>query len=365
MKRRNFLRHAGLGVAAGAAATLAAPAIAQTNPALRWRLQSGFPKTLSAIYSSGEILARHVSDLTDGQFQIQSFASGEIVAPGQIADAVGNNTIEMALTAPQYYHGKDPTFTLPNGIPFGPNTRMFNAWQLEGGGMELINQFYAKHNIYGLPGGLTGGQMGGWYRKEINSLTDMQGLKLRIGGLAGTILSKFGVVPSAIPGSDVYVALERGTIDAAEFTGPLDDERLGFVRVAPYYYFPGFWEGAASLNFFVNLDHWNDLPKHYRAAITVAAEAANQRVLAQYDAGNPKSILRLIAEGAQLRAFPQEVLDAAFGAAQETYAELSASNENWKTIFDSMMAFRNEGYAWWQVTEFNYDAMMIRMRDRL
>lgn len=361
MKRRNFLGRAGLGLTVGA---LASPALAQSNPVVRWRLQNAFPNTLDALYGAGESLAKHVAELTDGQFQIQSFSSGEIVGAGQIADAVADNTIEMGLTASQYYHGKDPAFTLANGIPFGPNTRMFNAWQLEGGGLDLINNFLGNYNIHALPGGLTGGQMGGWYRKEINSLEDMQGLKLRIGGLGGTILSKFGVVPSAIPGSDIYVSLERGTIDAAEFTGPYDDERLGFVKVAPYYYFPGFWEGSTAVHFFINRDQWNDLPEQYRVALQVAAEAASQRVLAKYDAGNPAALLRLIADGAQLRSFPQDVLEAAFGAAQETYTELSATNENWKTIFDSMMAFRNDGYAWWQVTEFNYDAMMIRLRDK-
>jgi TRAP-type mannitol/chloroaromatic compound transport system substrate-binding protein len=361
MDRRKFLKGAPLALGT---ASVAMPAIAQTSPAIRWRMQSAFPKSLDALYVGGEVLSKYVSELTDGKFQVQPFASGEIVGAAQILDSVSGNAVEMGHTASQYYHGKDPTFTLGNGIPFGLNARQMNAWLYQGGGTELLNEFYAKHGIYALPGGNTGGQMGGWYRKEIKTLEDMKGLKLRIGGLAGQILSKLGVTPSVIPGSDVYPALERGTIDAAEFTGPYDDEKLGFVKVAPYYYYPGFWEGSAAVHFFINLAKWNELPTAYKAALTTAAAMANTEVLARYDIGNPKAIRRLVGAGAQLRPFSPEIMDGAFKAANETYDELSAKNPDWKKIYTSMIEYRNDAYTWWQVDEFAYDSYMIRARAR-
>ena len=177
--------------------------------------------------------------MTDGNFEIQVFPAGEIVPTPQAAEAVGTNTVEMAHTCSYYYWGKDPTFALGTAVPFGLNARLMNAWLYEGGGNDLLNAFYAKHNLYGMPGGNTGVQMGGWWRKEINSLADLKGVKMRIAGIAGKVVEKLGVVPQQIPGGDIYPALERGTIDAAEWVGPYDDQKLGFYKVAPYYYYPG------------------------------------------------------------------------------------------------------------------------------
>ena len=263
MKRRNFLKVAAGGGAA--AATLAAPAIAQSQPKLQWRLTSGFPRSLDTIYGAAEVFAEHVKEMTDGNFEIQVFPAGEIVPTPQAAEAVGTGTVEMAHTCSYYYWGKDPTFALGTAVPFGLNARLMNSWLYEGGGNDLLNAFYAKHNLYGLPGGNTGVQMGGWWRKEINSLADLQGVKMRIAGIAGKVVEKLGVVPQQIPGGDIYPALERGTIDAAEWVGPYDDEKLGFYKVAPYYYYPGFWEGGPAIHFFVNLDKWNALPPDYQA----------------------------------------------------------------------------------------------------
>ena len=361
MKRRDFIKGAGL---ATAASTVAMPAIAQSSPTIRWRLQTAFPKSLDALYSANETLAKYVSEVTDGKFQIQVFASGEIVGAGQIVDAVNNNSVEMGHTSSQYYYGKDPTFTLGTALPFGLNTRQMNAWSAYGGGLDLLNEFYDKYGIYALPGGNTAGQMGGWYRKEVKNLEDMKGLKLRIAGVMGTILSKVGVTPIMIPGSDVYVSLERGTIDAVEWVGPYDDEKLGFVKVAPYYYYPGFWEGSANVHFFINKAKWNELPAGYKSALTVAAGYAHNDVIARYDAGNQKAIRRLISAGAQLRAFSPEILETCFKMANEVYDDLSSKNENWKKIYSSIVDFRNEAYAWWQITEYGFDTMMIRNRTR-
>ena len=268
MKRRQFVQAAGLGLAAAA---IAKPAIAQSAPEITWRLTSSFPKSLDTIYGAAETFSKAVAEATDGKFQIQVFAGGEIVPGLQAADAVTNGTVEMCHTAPYYYVGKDPTFAFATSVPFGLNSRQQNAWFYHGGGMDLMNEFFKGFNIHSMPGGNTGTQMGGWFRKEIKTPADFNGLKMRIGGLAGKVIAKLGAVPQQIAGGDIYPALEKGTIDAAEWVGPYDDEKLGFNKVAPFYYYPGWWEGGASLHFFTNTAKWAELPKSYQAILTSAA----------------------------------------------------------------------------------------------
>jgi TRAP-type mannitol/chloroaromatic compound transport system substrate-binding protein len=361
MKRRQFLQTAAVGAAA---TTVAAPAIAQSMPEVKWRLQSGFPKSLDTIYGAAEVISKFVSEATDGKFQIQPFAAGEIVGTPQIADAVGGGTVELGHTCSYYYFGKDPTFAIGTALPFGLNARQQNAWLYHGGGNDLLNEFYAKHNLYGMPAGNTGVQMGGWFRKEIKTVQDLQGLKMRIAGLAGQVMQKLGVVPQQIPGGDIYPSLERGTIDAAEWVGPYDDEKLGFSKVAPYYYYPGFWEGGPSIHLFVNQAKWKELPKAYQAILTTASSYANNDMLAKYDARNPAALRRLLGAGTQLRPFSQEILEAAYKAANEVYDEVSAKNADFKKVYESVRGFRNEEYLWFQVAEYAYDTFMVRARAR-
>lgn len=361
MKRREFLTTAG---AATAATAIAAPAIAQSLPELRWRLTSAFPKSLDTLYGAGETFARLVGELTDGRFQIQPFAAGEIVGTFQAADAVTNGTVECSHTASYYYVGKDPTFAIPCAIPFALNSRQMNAWMYHGGGIDLSNEFFAKHNIYALPCGNTGTQMGGWFRKEIKTVQDLQGLKMRIGGLAGQVLQKLGGVPQQLGGGDIYPALERGTIDAAEWVGPYDDEKLGFNKVAPFYYYPGWWEGGPLFHVFINAGKYNELPKQYKAIVQSAAAHANVDMQAKYDARNPAALRRLLGAGAQLRPYSQDIMEAAFKASNELYDEIAAKNADFKKMYDTMRAFRNEQYLWFQVAEYNFDNFMIRARGR-
>ncbi|MBS4085091.1 MAG: TRAP transporter substrate-binding protein [Rhizobiales bacterium] len=359
MKRRKFLQVAGGAVAASA---VAAPAIAQSAPEVKWRLTSSFPKALDTIYGAAEVLAKYVNEATDGKFQIQVFAAGEI-APGlQALDVVSNGTVEMCHTACYYYVGKDPTFAFATAVPFGLNQRMMDAWCLYGGGTDLLNAFFKKHNAIGFMAGNTGAQMGGWYRKEIKTVEDLKGLKMRIGGFAGQVLTKLGVVPQQIAGGEIYQALERGTIDAAEWVGPYDDEKLGFNKVAPFYYYPGWWEGGPMLHAMVNIDKFNALPKAYKAVLEAASQTANTHMMAKYDAGNPAALRRLIAGGAKLQPFSQQVMEACLKAANEVYAETSAKNPDFKKIHDSYMAFRNDQYLWWQVAEYAFDGFQIRSR---
>jgi TRAP-type mannitol/chloroaromatic compound transport system substrate-binding protein len=358
--RRAFIKNAGLAAAAaGGSATLAAPAIAQSAPELKWRLTSGFPKSLDTIYGGAERFAKQVSEMTDGKFQIQVFASGEIVPTPGVVDAVQNATVEMAHTIVYYYFGKDPTFAFGGAVPFGLNARGQNAWAYYGGGNQLMNEFFAKFKMIGFPCGNTGAQMGGWWRKEINSVEDMKGVKFRVGGFAGAVLSKLGVVPQNIPGSDIYPALEKGTIDAAEWVGPYDDQKLGFDKVAKFYYYPGWWEGGAQVHLLVNDEKWASLPKAYQAIVQNAAAHVNVDMQAQYDALNPKALRELVGRGVQLRAFSPQILEACFEAANQTYAEMSAKNENFKKVYESMKAFRNEENLWFQVADGTYDSFMF------
>jgi TRAP-type mannitol/chloroaromatic compound transport system substrate-binding protein len=356
MKRRLFLKSAALGLAA---TPIAAPAIAQSAPELKWRMTSSFPKSLDTIYGASETFAKYVAEATDKKFQIQVFAAGEL-APGlEAANVVSNGSVEMCHTASYYYWGKDPTFAFGTAVPFGLNNRMQNAWMYYGGGIDLMNEFYATQGLYGLPCGNTGAQMGGWFRKEIKSVADLQGVKMRIGGFAGKVISKLGVVPQQIAAGDIYPSLEKGTIDAAEWVGPYDDEKLGFYKVAPFYYYPGWWEGGAMLHVMMQPAKWEELPPSYKSIITSAAQAANCDMQASYDYLNPAALKRLVGGGAQLRPYPTDVLEACFNAAKETYAEITGANPAFKKVYDSMMAFRADEYLWFQLSEYTFDTFMM------
>lgn len=360
MDRRSFIKKTGaVGAGAAAATALAAPAIAQTMPKVTWRCTSGFPKALDTIYGAAETFADSVRESTDGNFDIQVFAAGEIVGTLEAANAVTNGTVEMAHTASYYYSGIDATYALGTGIPFGLNARMTNGWMYEGGGIDLLNTFYATQNMIAFPAGNTGAQMGGWFRKEINTVEDLQGLKFRIGGWGGRIIAKVGVVPQGIPGGDIYPALEKGAIDGAEFVGPYDDQKLGFNKVAQYYYYPGWWEGGVCLQNMINLDKWNELPKHYQGVIKASSALANDVMMAKYDTLNPIALKQLAAGGTQLRPFSQQILEACFDAANEVYAEETANNASFKEVFDSYMAYRKEDYLWFQLSEYNFDTFMM------
>src|SRR5690242_15967415 len=308
MKRRSFLKHATAGVAAG---SIAAPAIAQSMPSIQWRLAASWPKSLDTLYGGAEMICTRTAELTDGKFQIRPFAAGELVPALQVLDAVQAGTVEVGHTAPYYYYGKDPAFAFGSALSFGPNTRQNNAWWYYGGGAEAMAPLFKEYGCVGFVAGNTGCQMGGWFRKEIKTVDDLKGLKFRIGGMAGLVLAKLGVVPQMIGGPDIYPALEKGTIDGAEWVGPYDDEKLGFNKVAQFYYYPGWWEGGPMTMAFINEKKWNELPKLYQIALKTACAEANVWMPAKYDELNPISLRRLVASGTQLRPFPRAVLEAA------------------------------------------------------
>ena len=362
MNRRELLK--AVGVSFAASSSVAAPAVAQSTPELKWRCTTSWPKALDILFSASETLSKYVAEATDNKFQIQTFAAGEIVPALQAFDAVSSATVEMCHTAAAYFVGKDPTYALYCTIPFGLNSRQQNAWFQDHGGQDMLNEFGRKSKLYAIAGGNTGTQMGGWFRKEINTVADLNGLKMRIGGWAGKTLAKLGAIPQQIAGGDIYPALEKGTIDAAEWVGPYDDERLGFHKIAKYYYYPGWWEGGTAQHFFINWDKWDALPKAYRSLLTIACGYANLDVQARYDARNPQAIKRLVANGTLLRPFKQSIMEACLTASNEINAETAASNPDFKKIYDSQMDFRNDENLWWQLAEYSYETFMIRMRSK-
>jgi TRAP-type mannitol/chloroaromatic compound transport system substrate-binding protein len=359
MKRRQFIAAASTGAAAFA---IAKPALAQAAPEVKWRLTSSFPETLDTIFGASNVLAQTVSEATDGKFQIEVAAAGKIVPGLKAQDAVTDGSVDMCHTASYYYVGKDPTFAFGTAIPFGLNSRQTNAWMHHGGGIDLMNEFYATYKMIAFPGGNTGCQMGGWFRKEVKTLADLQGVKMRIGGWGGQVMAKLGAVPQQIAGGEIYQALEKGTIDAAEWVGPYDDEKLGFNKVAPFYYYPGWWEGGAMLQFMMNLDKWNALPKNYQAILKSACALANTDMQAKYDARNPAALKRLVGAGAQLRPYAPEIMEAAHKAAMDLYTETAGKNAGFKKVYDNYMAFKNDEYLWFQVADYTFDTFQIRQR---
>src|SRR5262244_2369370 len=317
MNRRHFLTATAVGAGAGIS-SVAMQAIAQSMPQIRWRLAASWPKSLDTLYGACEVFAKRVAEITDNRFQIQLFAAGEIVPGLAVLDAVQNQTVEIGNTAAYYYVGKDAALAFGTAVPFGLNARQMESWLVHGGGNDLLQESF---NCYGIPMGNTGSQMGGWFRKEINRVEDLRGLKFRIGGFAGQIISRLGVVPQQLAPGDIYSALEKGTIDAVEWIGPADDEKLGLQKIAKYYYYPAWWEGGANAHTLVNVEKWHELPKNYQAVLLAAARDAGNWMTGKYDAANPPAIKRLVAGGVLLRPFSQDIMEACYKAANQVYAE--------------------------------------------
>jgi TRAP-type mannitol/chloroaromatic compound transport system substrate-binding protein len=354
MDRRSIIKHAGI---AGVLAAGAAPAV-HAQAAIRWRLASSFPKALDTIFGAADVFAQKVNAMSGGKFSISVHPGGELMPAFGVVDGVQQGTVEVAHTAPYYFFGKNDVFAIGTAIPFGLNSRQLTAWFYDGNGMKLMREFYDQYNIVNFPGGNTGAQMGGWYRKEIKTVADIKGMKMRIGGFAGKVLTRMGGVPQNIPGGEIYQALEKGTIDATEWVGPYDDEKLGFYKVAKNYYYPGWWEGGAQLDFFINKAAFNGLSKENQAIVEAAASYAHTEMQARYDARNPAALKRLVAAGAKVLPFPKAVMDLAFKESMALYAELSASNPEWKKIYGDYAAFRKDANLWARFTEATFDRYM-------
>jgi TRAP-type mannitol/chloroaromatic compound transport system substrate-binding protein len=355
MDRRSLIKNAGI---AGVLAAGVAPAVQAQGAAIRWRLASSFPKSLDTIFGAAETFAKKVGEMSGGKFTISTHAAGELMPAFGVVDGVQNGTVEVAHTAPYYFFGKDETFALGCAIPFGLNSRQMTAWMYEGNGLKLMREFYKGYNIINFPAGNTGCQMGGWYRKEIKSIKDIKGLKMRIGGFGGKVIERLGGVPQNIPGGEIYQALEKGTIDAAEWIGPYDDQKLGFNKVAPFYYYPGWWEGGPQLDVFINIKAYEALSAENKAIVESAAAFAHIEMQAKYDGRNPTALKQLVGGNTKVLPFPKDVLDLAFKESMALYEEIGAKNAKWKKVYDDYSSFRREQNLWFRFTEARFDSFM-------
>ena len=342
ISRRNFARFG----AAGAAVAVAAPAVAQSSPTLKWRMTSSFPKSVEGLWGASPTVAKFVSEMSDGKFHIDTFAPGEIVPGLQVLDAVANGTVECGHTYAGYYVGKNPTFIFDGSLPFGLTARHHNAWYLFGDGKKLLDEVYDGSGVISIPMGNTGGQTFGWFRKELKTPADFNGIKMRVAGFGGRVLAKLGVIPQQIAGGDIYPALEKGTIDAAEWVGPHDDEKLGFHKVAKYLHIPGVLELCANNSLYVNRAAWAALPPSYQAMIRAACGYALMEMLAGYDARNARALSRVMAQGAQLSVLSPEILRALRTALEAVLDEEAAKSEQFKRVLENWRAFRLEQHRW-------------------
>ncbi len=359
MQRRRFLRAAGL---AAAGSTLAAPAIAQSSPSIKWRLTSSFPPSLETLHGGAKVFADAAREASDGRIDITVHPPGEIAGAVEALDAVKDGRADLAQTALNYWWGVEPALVFATGAPFGMNARQHNAFNQRGGGADLVNETLADHNVMALLAGNTGCEMGGWFRNEIKSVADLKGLKFRISGIAGKILQRLGVEPTAVARGDIVSSLQSGALGAAAWVSPVDDEKLDLVKVAPNYYYPGWQQPGMAVHIAINLAKWNDLPKGYKAMLRQAADIANTDMQAAYDALNPPAVRRLVEAGARLKAFPADVLEALWQATDEVYAQTARENAKFERMRDAYLAYRNDQYLWWQVAEYPYDNFVIRQR---
>jgi TRAP-type mannitol/chloroaromatic compound transport system substrate-binding protein len=345
MNRRHLV-----GSAAGAA-TLATPNLASAQPRIRWRCPGSFPKSVDTLWATHELYCKRVGELTDGAFQIVPFGPGEIVPALEVMPAVGQGSVECGFTPGLFYFGKDPTLAFATAVPFGPSSRQTWSWLHHAGGREILRDVYRDQNVHAIPMSCTGAQMGGWFRREIRTIEDMKGLKMRIAGLAGMVMTKLGMVAQQLAPGDIYPALERGVVDAAEYIGPYDDEKLGFNRIARFYYYPGWWEYAPSTDMMVNARAWEALPTQYKQVMESVGQETWHWSMARWDGLNPPAMRRLLASGTQLRPYSREILNAAYRASQELYAELGEQNARFKRVWEHWDKHRLEQTQWFRVAE--------------
>jgi TRAP-type mannitol/chloroaromatic compound transport system substrate-binding protein len=358
MKRRDFIRTAA-GASAGVAVATA-PAVHAQSPRVRWRMATSWPTSLETLYGSAEGFCARLEQLTNGRFQVRPYAAGELVGGLQVFDAVQSGTVQMGHTASYYYVGKSPALAFDTAVPFGMTTRMQNAWMYYGGGSELMNrEVFNQFNIQAFPAGNTTTQMGGWFREPVPDLNALKGLKMRIPGFGGEVMARLGVSVQTLAAAEIYPALERGVIDATEFVGPYDDEKLGFWQVAKNYYYPSWWEPSAMFSIYVNKAEYDALPEDYKRAIAAAAAASNVRMIAHYDYLNPIALGKLVERGVTLRRFGDDIMQAAQREAFAMYEDLAGSDPLWKKVYEPWKQFRDSQYAWFNVAEQGYAGFAI------
>ncbi|MEZ4237587.1 MAG: TRAP transporter substrate-binding protein [Myxococcota bacterium] len=361
MKRRDFLGAALAGAAAcsGQRAGGEGPAVV-TGERVQWRLASSFPRSLDTIYGAAEVMAERVSAMTDGRFTIRVYPAGELVPALQVMDAVQRGTVQVGQTASYYYLGKNPALAFDTCVPFGLTARQQAAWLLEGGGLDLVNERFADFGIVSVPGGNTGVQMGGWFSRPMTSVGDLQGLKIRIPGMGGAVMERLGAAPQTIAGGEIYTALERGAIDATDWVGPYDDEKLGFHKIAKTYHYPGWWEPGPSLSFYFHQPTFDALPASYREILRAACAESGVAMQTRYDARNPAALQRIREAGVDVRPFTEDLMAAARDASRALLEEEAGKDPAYRKIYEQWDAFRRASFGWFDTAERAYADFAFR-----
>ncbi len=367
MKRRDFLKKAGM-TAAGALATTAglaacaqqkqeeaqAPAM-QAKKTYEWKMVTTWPPNLPVLQTGAERFAKRVEEATGGQLKIQVFAGGELVPPLGVFDAVSDGTVECGSGASYYWAGKVPAAQWFAAVPFGFNPQGINAWFYSGGGLELWEEVYAPFNVIPRPQGNTGVQMGGWFRKDMNTIDDYKGLKMRIPGLGGKVISKAGGTVVLLPGGEIFPALERGVIDATEWVGPMHDLRMGFYKAAKNYYYPGWHEPGTCLEVMFNKKAYESLPVELQHTIDAVAAETNMWSLSEFEAGNGAALQKLISEhNVNLVRFPEQLLADLRALAKETLEEEADKDPMSRKVHEAFKKFKAQVGVWGSVSENAY-----------
>jgi TRAP-type mannitol/chloroaromatic compound transport system substrate-binding protein len=362
VQRRGLLRAAATaGVGAGTAGLLSACRIRRADgpavsslPEVRWRMATSWPHSLDTIYGGAETISARVNALSGGRFRIQPYAAGELVPGLEVLDAVQNGSVECGHTASYYYLGKNPALAFGTAVPFGLTAQQQNAWLHAAGGLEAINRLYADFGVLSFPAGNTGAQMGGWFKRRLDGVASLRGLKMRIPGLGGKVMATLGVNVQVLPGGEIYLALDRGAIDAAEWTGPYDDEKLGLHRAARYYYYPGWWEPGPTLTALVNRSAWQRLPSEYQAMFATACCEANLTMLSRYDSLNAEALQRLQKGSTQLEFYGDAILSAARDASEALFADIGRGDAAFAALYKEWGQFRRQVQDWNRINELSF-----------
>lgn len=351
MERRKFLKGAaGAGAVAGAA--LAAPAIAASK--YNWKMVTTWPARFPVFQIGVERFAKEVKAMSGGRLNIQVFSAKQLVPAMQTFDAVSQGTVQMGHGAAYYWAGKIPAAQFFTAVPFGMNAQGMNAWFYSGGGIKLWQDLYKAHNLVPFPMGNTGVQMGGWFRKKINSVNDLKGLKMRIPGLGGKVMAKAGVTPVLMAGGEIYTNLERGVIDATEFVGPYHDERLGLYRAAKHYYYPGWHEPGTALELIINQKAWASLPKDLQLIVETAAAASSLYMVSEFEAKNLEALERLKKKGVKTLAYPDDVIRTLHKYSKEVLEENAKSNADFRRVYTAYKKFSANNDEWNAISEAAY-----------
>ncbi|MDJ0901339.1 MAG: ABC transporter substrate-binding protein [Xenococcus sp. MO_188.B8] len=327
------------------------PNIDVNQPLIRWRMATSWPKSLQILFEAADLLCQQVNIMTNGRFVITPYPAGELTDGLKVLPAVQDNIVECGHTASYYYLDYGSALAFGTTLPFGLTASQQNAWLYYGGGLEAMRKLYQDLGIVNFPGGNTGTQMGGWFKQEVKTIADFQGLRMRVPGLGGKILQRLGVEIQSLPGNRIFTALEQNIIDAAEWKNPHADQTLGLNKVAPYYYYPGWWEPGTSYEFQINLAEWNKLPVEYQEIFQAAATDVNTKMLAKFNAVNGKVLEQLVLTGTKLLPFSSEILQASYKEAFAMYEEMATEDENFRNLYLQWQKFRNQIYAWNEINE--------------